>query len=271
VKRLAALAFATALGGCSSSSPSASDAGVPDLAPLGPGDSLPSGAVAFFHALKCPTGWTTFGRGAGRFVVPTPGAGGAADGGVVGAPLSAGDDPTHAHAIAESVTLGTTSFVGVAGCCNNGPAGAGSAGFQAASDSSSTALPYVALLVCRKMDAAQPSVAPLPSGMMIFFDGAACPDGFAQTAATEGRHLVALPDGGTPGATFGGPPLAYGEDRAHTHPVAGQLTTTPSGIALASGCCGGGYAQNGSYPFSAPTDSSSSGIPYLNLLQCTKN
>ncbi|HZS38465.1 MAG TPA: hypothetical protein VFF06_16635 [Polyangia bacterium] len=265
-----ALALALAVAGCAGSS-SAPDAAAPDLAPLPPGDSLPTNAIAFFHALACPQGWSAYGRAAGRFVVPTPGTGGIADGGVVGAPLAAGDDPAHAHAIDESVTLPSTSFAGVTGCCNNGPAAAGTVGFSVTSATASTNLPYVTLLVCKKSAPPESSALPLPPGMMLFFDADACPDGFSQTAATEGRHLVALPDGGTPGATFGGPPLARGEDRGHSHAVSGALTTTASGVALASGCCGGGYAQSGSYPFAAPTANASSGLPYVHLLQCTKN
>jgi hypothetical protein len=73
------------------------------------------------------------------------------------------------------------------------------------------------------------------------------------------------------GAKFGGPPLDPGELRGHTHDLAGTLATSPKGIALASGCCAGGYAKNGSYPFSGATASASAAPPYLPLVACAVN
>ena len=63
----------------------------------------------------------------------------------------------------------------------------------------STGLPYVQLLTCRKNAQAVPRPTPLPKGMQMYFDMVACPDGWKQTTATQGRLIVGLPQSAPPG------------------------------------------------------------------------
>jgi hypothetical protein len=49
-----------------------------------------------------------------------------------------------------------------------------------------------------------------------------------------------------------------------------NLATTPHGIALASGCCGDGYARNDSYSTIEDTAATEASPPYLELLLCEK-
>jgi len=79
---------------------------------------------------------------------------------------------------------------------------------------------------------------------MLFFRSQ-CPGGWVQAPSTQGRFLVGVPDGAPPNVGFGGAPLASDEQRAHRHAAEGSIDVGNHGIALASGCCGGGYAAAG--------------------------
>ena len=233
-----------------------------------PGDALPTGAISFFNGPTCPDGWDLFAPSVGRALVPTVGAG--QPGLTAGMPLQSGEDRKHGHAIAAQLAPRSVSFAGIAGESNHGAAGAQAAGFSTTGDPVSAGLPYVQLLVCKKSAAPVVRPAPLPKGTLMFFSEAGCPSGWIQAAATQGRLLVGLPPKAIPGLGFGGAALASQEKRAHHHAVSGTVTTMPHGIALASGCCAGGYLENGAYPYTADSDDSESGLPYLQLLQCQK-
>ncbi len=56
----------------------------------------------------------------------------------------------------------------------------------------------------------------------------------------------------------------------HAQANSGKLATEPHGIALAGGCCGGGYAKDGIYPFTGETEPGETGLPYIELLHCQK-
>ena len=260
------------LSGCTFSPGPLIDASARDLGPPptgATGDAFPTGAVSFFSAKACPSGWSTYGQAAGRAIVPTPSApSGGGTPGAVGEPLGSGEVRTHGHLITSELSLGETSFVGIAGCCNNGPAAAGKVTFSGTSSTEGAGLPYLQLMMCKKD--APPSDGKLPAGTLMFVDGPTCPSGWMQPMSTQGRHLVGVPNGGSRATPFGGPPLAPGEDRSHAHQLTGEVAMTSHGIALSSGCCGGGYAQASTVKYDVPSSSASVGMPYLNLVQCQK-
>jgi len=248
------------------------DAGPPDSGPPPVGDSLPPSAVSFFQGSSCPVGWVPYMAADGRLLVPTVAT---YPGGVTyGTPLASGEDRTHTHGFAASISVDSTSYVGIGGCCNGGVGPSGDVTVTGTTDPVSTGLPYVQLLVCRKNAPAVPGSAPLPKGLQMFFDMSACPVGWAQTAATQGRLIVGLPQSAPQDVTFGGPPLSTvdggAEIRTHTHGNTLTLTTTSYGIGLANGCCAGGYAANGTYTATEDTDGGDTGLPYIELLQCQK-
>ncbi len=249
------------------------DAGPPDSGPPPVGDSLPPSAVSFFPRSSCPVGWVPYTVADGRFLVPTiatyPG------GLTYGTPLASGEDRTHTHTFAATINVGSTSYVGSSFDGENG--GVGTAGTQmvmGTTDPASTGLPYIQLLVCRKNAPAVPGSAPLPHGMQMFFDMSACPVGWAQTATTQGRLVVGLPQGAPQDVTFGGPALSTvdggTEMRTHAHGNTVTLTTTSHGIDLAGNGSATGYAANGTYTAMQPTDDGDTGLPYIELLQCQK-
>lgn len=268
----ALVGLALVIGSCAQPVSPGADAGIDgstaDLA-RPPGDSFPPGAVSFFNRNSCPTGWTPFGTAAGRLLVPTLGSIGG--GTTVGRPLTNGEDRQHNHPFNASVTPPQTGFAGLSGTGAN-LATADPANFTGTTESAATGLPYVQLLVCLKSAAPLPDLPPPPAGMTIFFSNiSACPSGWTQTAVTQGRVLVGLPDQGVAAVTFGGSALGSQEERGHTHPLHGSLTTTSHGLTIADGSGVTGYARNGTYSYVSTTDSTPADLPYLQLLHCQKN
>jgi hypothetical protein len=231
-------------------------------------DSLPAGAISFFNAAACPASWTPFAEGKGRFLVPTIGADPPLK--TAGEPLKDGEDRQHDHAVTAEAELTAVSFAGIAGEANHGVAGQQTAAIAAPAAKVSSGLPYVQLLACKKLGAPRAGAEPLPKGLLMFWNGATCPEGFSQPIATQGRMLVGLPKAAPPGLSFGGTSLKSAEVRKHGHEVGGSFTTSPHGIALASGCCADGYAKNGQYEYAGSTDEVGAGLPTVQLLQCQK-
>jgi hypothetical protein len=249
----------------------APDLATADLAVKLSQDAVPGGAVSFVRGAYCPDDWELYHAARGRFLVPR--AGGFDAGAVTasGTPLTASEDRVHDHAFSAPLALDATSFVGVAGGGNGSPAEARTLTLSATANRVSAGLPYVQLLVCKKTTVSPPASRPLPAGLLQFFDAEACPSGWSRPDPLRGRHLVGLPAGASPGATFGGAPLSVGEERLHSHDVTPTLTPASTGIALASGCCGGGYAAHKSYNVAASSQVAAAGLPTLHLLMCRKD
>jgi hypothetical protein len=232
------------------------------------GDAIPTGAVSYFDGSACPSGWGPHDPGAGRVAVPTLGS--ALGGAVSGTPLQSGEDRTHTHTLDASFDLPSFSYAGIAGEANHGVAGAGKVALSGSVDPASTGLPYVQLLACKKLAPPVPGASPLPSGLLMFFETTGCPDGWQQPPSTQGRLLVGLPAGAPADLPFGGAPLVDASAPQHTHVTDPLLVTSPHGIALASGCCAGGYAVDGTYQSTQDSGASDPGLPLLTLLQCQK-
>jgi hypothetical protein len=232
------------------------------------GDAFPAGAVSFFQVPACPDGWKPHAAAEGRLLLAT--VGDSAPGTTYGEPLASGEDRAHTHGVGLTFDLGAVSYAGVAGGGNKGVGAAGMVMFNATSEATSTGLPYVQLLACKKIAEPVPASKPLPAGLTMFFDGPSCPDGFKQSAATQGRFIVGLPSKAPADVSFGGPPLPAAEKRKHAHGNTATLATSPHGIALASGCCADGYAKDGMYTATQDADEGETGLPFLSLLHCEK-
>src|SRR5690606_18930437 len=59
----------------------------------------------------------------------------------------------------------------------------------------------------------------VPSGTVAFFAAEACPAGWSEYAAANGRYVVAVTGGGTAGATVGADAMDDREDASHTHSI----------------------------------------------------
>lgn len=239
----------------------------PEAAPLP--DSMPADSIMLFRETQCPRGWTPYQDGAGRAFAAA--ANPALNGFRLGTQLADREERGHTHSYGGSFALESVSYVGVVGGGNSGTSAVGTLMYRAQTSMDPVGLPYVQLLACIKTTPALPRAQPLPSGMLIFYAGASCPAGFTQPMVTRGRVMVGLPSTGINGATFGATPLGADSQARHAHNVISTLTTEGHGIALASGCCGGGYARNGTYQEMARTEENEPGMPTIQLLQCQKD
>lgn len=231
-------------------------------------DAIPQNGIGFFQMPACPAGWQPFKAAAGRAILPTIGA--APGGSTAGEPLASGEERVHSHEVKGTLDLIDISYAGIASGGNTGVAKAGSITFTTTSDTASAGIPYVQLLACKKTASPEAGAKPLPTGMQLFFDAAACPNGWKQAPATQGRFIVGLPKGAPADVSFGGEPLSSAAPREHTHGNEVSLETTSHGIALAAGCCGSGYAKNATYSAIEDTAGADAALPWIELLHCEK-
>lgn len=232
------------------------------------GDAMPTNTIGFFQVPACPNGWEPYKAAAGRTILPT--IADAAGGTTVGEPLLSGEKRPHTHGLRATFDLVPITYAGVSGGGNNGVAAAGAVEFTTTSMESTTGLPYVQLLACKKLAEPVAGVKPLPKGMQIFYDGPKCPAGFQQTASTQGRLVVGLPKDAPSDLSFGGEPLSSATPRTHTHGGEVSLATTSHGIALVSNGAATGYARNDTYTSQAETDASEAALPWIELIHCEK-
>lgn len=125
-----------------------------------------------------------------------------------------------------------------------------------------------------------------PLGSAAFFNLSACPQGWAPLPApspaptgTAISGVLLIPFFKAPQTPLtpadlnkmvGGPPLADGEDRLHTHAFQSSITLASKGYDGASGSSNKGTSKDGVMYFNGVTNPTSSGLPYVQLLACQK-
>jgi len=230
-------------------------------------DEVPFGTIAYFSPTvsQCPDQWKAFDGADGRFIIP----GYSGEGVIISEadPLTSGQDLWHSHSFQINISTNEASYEGADGCCNSGPASDGSYTTDADGDAASSGLPYIQLLTCVSQ---QPTFnSSFPPGTLLYNE-VGCTNGWNSTNDVAGRFVVALPENGVPGATFGTNSLKPGESDspAHFHTYTGSVTTQSVGVGLASGCCGGGYVMNQAYYFDGDTSSDAVGLPYMSVPMC---
>ncbi len=147
--RIFALTITLAAAG-SSVAASRAGAGSPAPAPRAAGDGVPSGTVAFFsvdEGVGCPDDWVPAVAAAGRLVlgVTAPDAVGV----LVGLPLAAEEDRTHAHPYTSAIELATKNIAGANGGNNSG-AQSGTHAITETTLAATSGLPFTQLLMCEK-------------------------------------------------------------------------------------------------------------------------
>ncbi|MFO0751122.1 MAG: hypothetical protein U1F43_36435 [Myxococcota bacterium] len=223
------------------------------------GDGLPTGMVAWFDAAACPAGWVLDQDLVGRSAVAV-----APErvGQSAGSPLASGEDRTHGHAFSGQGTAAATSFAGIVGG-GNALAASGAVTVSGTAEPASAGIPYVQLLPCAKVSEAVYG-GPAPD-LFGFVATGACPDGWPAAVTGYDRLLVGAPLGGSVEASFGG---SSADAAPHHHALTATLPTPAHGIALASGCCGGGFASSAGIALDLVSDDASVVFPWRGLLQC---
>jgi hypothetical protein len=108
----------------------------------------------------------------------------------------------------------------------------------------------------------------VPSGMVTYISGAACPAGWVAASNVEGRIIIAVAEGKDVGVQVGAP-LEDQEDRKHAHPYKGDVVLPSKSIAAADGAnLEGAKAQ--SYSISGTTNAGPSGLAFVQVTTCVK-
>lgn len=239
---------------------------------LGANDTsvLPYGGVGYFDPAlaACPRAWTPYTAANGRFIVPGYIESGGEPVVSLDPPLASQEDRGHVHTYTAAVPLDAVSYEGVDGCCNDSPAAAGTLTLAGATAAGSTNVPYIQLLTC--ISTTPTFNTTMPTGAVVLSPDVGCQAGWELATPLSGRFLVALPEGGMPGASFGGASLSAAAARvAQTnHTFAGSVSLPPASVGLAAGCCADGYAAAGTVDYASTTNSASSALPFLMVAVC---
>ncbi len=109
----------------------------------------------------------------------------------------------------------------------------------------------------------------LPKHAVAFFQRKACPTGWQPLAKANGRTLVPTVDK-DPIDVVAGDPLMDGEERAHSHTIKTTFDLATVSYAGIAGEANHGLARGGSQALTGTTSAAPSGLPYVQLLVCSK-
>lgn len=227
------------------------------------------GMIGYFEpsVQVCPPSWRAMENAAGRFLIPAYERGGPYTN--PAAPLKSGEDRKHSHSFSVDFPTQEVSYAGVKGCCNKNTAKYQTLTLAGTAETASTELPYVQLLTCVSQSPSFNVTLPLDAAV---FSVISCPPGWYDVSTVSGRMLVALPDDGLPGASFGGrsiPPVSP-VDPVHHHGINGTLHIPSAGVGLASGCCASGYAKSLTYGYNGWTRDTAMALPYAMVPLCAR-
>jgi hypothetical protein len=252
-------------------------------------NALPQGFMTFFDAQSCPSGWSEYSASQGRLIVSVDNSNNA--GITVGVPLGDREDRTHSHRTSLTGDLHHQDIAGAGGSNQQG-ADHGSVSTKFISDESSSGLPFTQVILCRinseNADASETAI-----GTIAFFDPSVdgCPNINAtkssknnknnvKSTGTQWNTITALngriavggyyESGGLPNAE---PSFFSGEDRKHNH-TSNSVQVQESQVSYEGldSCCNTGPAQfKNDLTLSGDSDSSSSNLPYLQLLTCASS
>lgn len=231
--------------------------------------TVPYGTLLYYSpdVSSCPASFIGYSPAHGRAIIP-----GYDESGTVPSeapPLASTEDRVHNHSTYGTFATSSVSYAGIDGCCNNDPARDGTYSIKGVSSAASANVPYLQLLTClNKNESFDVS---LPHGALLFSALLGCPDGWDIVSTVSGRFLVSLPYGGNAGLSFGGPSIpSSGAEPQHGHSVTGSVTLPSASVGLASGCCAGGYAATGTYPYEGATSQDTVSFPYLMVALCER-
>jgi hypothetical protein len=107
-----------------------------------------------------------------------------------------------------------------------------------------------------------------PSGLVAYFPGGTCPDGWNEATVMQGRLAVGVLDGAAAGATVG-TPLGDREDRPHSHDYSADVKLSNHSVLAVDGSNDDGAAAK-TYTIPGTTTPSVSGLPFIQMKACVK-
>lgn len=108
----------------------------------------------------------------------------------------------------------------------------------------------------------------VPSGMIAFFGGGACPPGWVAADEVEGRLVVGVTEPSEVGVMVGAP-LADREDRGHFHTLAANVTLSSKDVVAFDGSNDDGAAAR-TYVASGAAAAQTSGLPFVQVRACAR-
>jgi len=183
---------------------------------------------------------------------------------IVGTPLKNEEDRVHSHTYQTNINIPSLAVAAI-DCCNDQGGGAGSYHVASSLDAATSGLPFVQFTMCTINSTNNGSI---PFGTIGFFDTSikVCPPNWTPYGEANGRFVIA--GFSNTSVTSNTPPLASGEDRQHTHTFSVTISTNDVSYAGTGGGDNNNVGQNGVWGGAVTSDSSSSSIPYIQLLTC---
>ena len=108
----------------------------------------------------------------------------------------------------------------------------------------------------------------VPAGVIAFFTGGACPEGWQVATTVQGRLVVGVTDG-TKGSVTVGAPLGDQEDRTHQHTYTATVALASDNVAAADGSNDNGASAQ-TYTVTGATDMATSSLPFVQVQPCVK-
>ena len=110
----------------------------------------------------------------------------------------------------------------------------------------------------------------LPKGMIYFVADENCPSGSSAAKDAAGRVVIVTTDASQIGKTYG-TPMKDQQDNTHTHSASMTVNLPSHHIAGASSCCNGQATSKGDHTATITSGSSTTNLPFIQLLACEVN
>lgn len=202
-------------------------------------------------------------------------------------PLEPDQEIAHAHLYNATISVTSTDFVGIDGCCDDDPTSDSSKTVtNMISEGSTSNIPRISMLSCiidsdgtstsdsRVSQPTEPfNVSTPPNYVLLTVDPLGCPVGWEPIDLSySGRIIIGTPSYGLPLRTFGtaenilptNTSSSSWNGPTHNHDFELSIDTVSAGIGLDSGCCAHGYGASGTYTTFGTTDNGIKISPYNN-------
>jgi hypothetical protein len=110
----------------------------------------------------------------------------------------------------------------------------------------------------------------LPRGMVFFVASSQCPTGSSPAQNAAGRIIISTMDSTLVNKTQG-TPMANLQDNTHTHSGSMTVNLPLHEVSGAASCCNGQATANGTHTANITSGTSTTELPFIQLLVCVAN